>query len=283
MSPYSRQEIIELYEDHPVREAAILERILAERGSLEGLTELDLAGGVGTQRSDQNHVGGTRLLDELARGLAIDADTRVFDVGCGLGGSARYLAFRYGCSVHGVDLSPTRVREAIHLTELVGLADRVRFEAADFLTCELPAGGYDVVLSQAVAIHVEAEEHLLERALRLLVPGGWVVLEEPVSRTSAGERATDPEALARLEKLWKGQVRSLEHWRRILADAPAGGFDEEDLSEQFLAHHRRLLTTARDPRRPAPPADEHAAWTLAERLARCGALGYARFRVRAGT
>src|SRR2546430_9108785 len=34
------------------------------------------------------------------------------DLGCGLGGSARCLAYFFGCRVHGVDLSVERYREA---------------------------------------------------------------------------------------------------------------------------------------------------------------------------
>jgi MPBQ/MSBQ methyltransferase len=54
---------------------------------------------------DQFHVRGLGATRELAESLGIDAGANVLDVGCGLGGPARFLAATYGCHVTGIDLS----------------------------------------------------------------------------------------------------------------------------------------------------------------------------------
>ena len=51
----------------------------------------------------------------------------VLDVCSGMGGPARYLAWKTGCDVTGLDITASRVEGATELTRLAGLAGSVRF------------------------------------------------------------------------------------------------------------------------------------------------------------
>ena len=50
---------------------------------------------------DEFHIGGRRASEDFLDQLAFDPQTKVLDVGCGLGGSARFVADRYGSQVTG--------------------------------------------------------------------------------------------------------------------------------------------------------------------------------------
>src|SRR6516165_5884994 len=52
------------------------------------------------------HSGGLATTRRQAQRIALTEDSRVLDVGCGIGGPARYLAHTYGCRVDGIDLTP---------------------------------------------------------------------------------------------------------------------------------------------------------------------------------
>ena len=71
------------------------------------------------------------LVERLAQGAEIRAGSRVLDVGCGLGGSAIWLARELKCSVLGLTISPAQLEMARTRAIEEGLEDRVRFQLED--------------------------------------------------------------------------------------------------------------------------------------------------------
>ena len=55
---------------------------------------------------DEFHIGGRLATDNLIDQLNFSAQGYVLDVGCGLGGAARYVATKYKNRVAGIDLTP---------------------------------------------------------------------------------------------------------------------------------------------------------------------------------
>src|SRR5687767_11309132 len=72
-----------------------------------------------------------RLIERLARQAEIRPGSRILDIGCGLGGSSRWLARELGCSVLGITISPVQVRMAEALTRKAGLTESVSFALMD--------------------------------------------------------------------------------------------------------------------------------------------------------
>jgi SAM-dependent methyltransferase len=103
---------------------------------------------------DQFHLRGILATSELARAARIEASSSVLDVGCGIGGPARYLAATFACKVTGVDLSPAFVEAATYLTARCGLSERVTFRTGDALHLPFEDGGFDTVFLQHVAMNI---------------------------------------------------------------------------------------------------------------------------------
>jgi cyclopropane fatty-acyl-phospholipid synthase-like methyltransferase len=114
---------------------------------------------------DQFHTRGILATAELASAAGLEPSTRVLDIGCGIGGPARYLAGTFGCKVTGVDLSPGFLDAATYLTARCGLSDRVTFQDGNALHLPFDDAAFDTVFLQHVAMNIEDRPALYARCV----------------------------------------------------------------------------------------------------------------------
>lgn len=124
---------------------------------------------------DQFHTRGMLATAELANAAGLEPSKRVLDVGCGIGGPARFLGATFGCKVTGVDLSPDFVDAATYLTTRCELSDRVTFQVADALHLPFHDAAFDGVFLQHVAMNIQDRGALYAEVRRILAPGGRFV------------------------------------------------------------------------------------------------------------
>jgi ubiquinone/menaquinone biosynthesis C-methylase UbiE len=151
---------------------AILAALKAAGKDLDRLTPDDLA------PVDEFHGGQRPATIRLAELVGFTGSERVLDVGSGLGGPSRYLAWRYGCRVSGVDLTAEFVRVAEILTELTGLVGRVDYRQGNALDLPFADPSFDVVWSQNVTMNITDRDRLYAEMRRVLKPGGKLALQE---------------------------------------------------------------------------------------------------------
>lgn len=168
----SSEPVVSFYDSHPLSESQIL-RSLAKLGKQPpDLKPEDLF------EFDQDHYGGVAAVDALADRAEIGAESEVLDLCSGLGGPARYIARRCGCRVTGVDITRSRVESASRLTELVGLADRVRFLEANATSLPFPDRSFSTCVSQEAFVHIADKSTLFAECFRVLVEGGILVFTD---------------------------------------------------------------------------------------------------------
>lgn len=147
----------------------LLSRILAGLGAagvdVERLRLDDLAS------VEEFHIGGRAATAEAVETMALDRDQHVLDVGCGIGGAARYIASQVGCQVTGIDLTPEYIAVAKTLTDLTGLSDRVAFEVSNALAMPFANGFFDAAVTLHVAMNIRERSTLYGEIARVLRPG----------------------------------------------------------------------------------------------------------------
>jgi ubiquinone/menaquinone biosynthesis C-methylase UbiE len=127
---------------------------------------------------DQFHIRGKVSTLELAALVQFSAGLRVLDVGCGLGGSARYIAEEHNCNVTGVDLTAEYIEAAQQLSDMVGLKSKVRFKQASALNLPFDNESFDVVWTEHAQMNIEDKEQFYKEISRVLVPGGRLAFHD---------------------------------------------------------------------------------------------------------
>jgi len=107
--------------------------------------------------------------------------SRVLDVGCGIGGSARILSNDYGFDVVGISISQEQIKRA---NELTNNKELCHFEVMDALELQFPKGSFDGVWSVEAGPHMIDKQKYADEMLRVLRPGGVLAVADWNQRDS---------------------------------------------------------------------------------------------------
>ena len=127
---------------------------------------------------DEFHIRGREATVELASRAPLKPGLRVLDVGCGLGGTVRYLASEHQCRATGIDLTPEYVEVANALADLVGLKHRVEYRQASALDMPFDDGSFDVVWTEHVQMNIADKRAFYAEVARVLAPRGRLLFHD---------------------------------------------------------------------------------------------------------
>jgi SAM-dependent methyltransferase len=119
--------------------------------------------------------------------IGVGPGWRCLEVGGGAGSVSRWLCDRVGPSGHvtAVDLDPRFLAEIRESNLVVRHLDITREDP--------PSGAFDLVHARHLLMHLPERLEVLDRLVRCLAPGGWLLLEEadafPVVALAAGDDA----------------------------------------------------------------------------------------------
>lgn len=131
---------------------------------------------------DKDHKGHDKALKNMNRTLAgianITPDDTILDAGCGIGGSAIYIAKNIGSKVTGININKNQIEKAKILAKKNNVQDRTEFYVKDFTDTRLPNNSFDVIWAIESAIFAENKTDFLKESKRILKPDGRMIIAD---------------------------------------------------------------------------------------------------------
>lgn len=195
---------------------------------------------IGMYRSDDEPVreASYRTCARMAELVAdkLGPDARVLDIGGGYGGSARYIASKYGAEVVSLNLSEVQNERGRELTAEWGLQDKVTIVDGNFENIPYAADSFDVVWSQDAILHSGNRPRVLDEVVRVLRPGGVFVFTDPMSADGVPADVLQPV----LDRIQLETMGSPGFYRKQLTRRGLTERIFEDHTEQVPRHYERI-------------------------------------------
>ncbi|MPZ56774.1 MAG: methyltransferase domain-containing protein [Rhizobiales bacterium] len=223
-------------------EQAILDALVASSKDPAKLTPADLA------PVDEFHTGGRQATIDFAEQIGFMPGMHLLDVGCGIGGAARFFAAERGCRVTGVDLTQEYIETADALARRVGLAARVSYRQASALALPFDPGTFDGAYMMHVGMNIEDKAALFAEVRRVLKAGSTFAIFD-VMRSGPGELRFPLHWAATSETSF---VVSAAEYRSALEAAGFASVKERDRGDFARAFFREVVARAAEAGRPPP-------------------------------
>lgn len=147
---------------------------------------------------------------------------KVLDVGCGIGGTTRYLAKKLGpnANLTGITLSSVQVSRATQLAKAQGISN-VQFQLMDALNMDFPSNTFDLVWACESGEHMPDKKKYIDEMTRVLKPGGKLVIATWCQRDDS-ERAFTANEKKMLNFLYAEWTHpffiSIRQYRKLMED-----------------------------------------------------------------
>ena len=120
---------------------------------------------------DEFHFRGREATLQLLEQMELSPNSKILDIGSGLGGVARTMAEEAGLYVTGVDLTQEFCDAANVISEWVNLSDKTNFLQGDATNLPFPEDHFDGAVTVHVAMNIPDKAAVYAEARRVLKPG----------------------------------------------------------------------------------------------------------------
>lgn len=120
---------------------------------------------------DEFHIGGRFATEHFLEQLNFSRQGHLLDVGCGLGGAARFVASRYNNQVTGIDITEEYIDTGNVLSAWVKLDKHITLQQGSALSMPFPDECFDGGYMMHVGMNIDDKVQLFSEIYRVLRPG----------------------------------------------------------------------------------------------------------------
>lgn len=178
------------------------------------------------------------MIEETLKFAGVNSVHQMVDVGCGIGGSSRYILSKYpGSTSQGITLSPVQAARANTISKAQGLGERANFQVADALQQPFSDGSFDLVWSMESGEHMPDKRKFVNELTRVCAPDGTVIIVTWCHRVLAtGESSLKPDELALLDRICEAYYLpawcSVADYEKLMIEAGLRDIKYADWSEE---------------------------------------------------
>ena len=117
---------------------------------------------------DQYHARGIAATVDLGKRMPISENQTIIDIGCGLGGPARYFAKQFKCFITGIDITPSFIEIGNKFNNLTSMSKQVSLQIGNGETLDFEDETFDGGYSQHVTMNIKNRKEFFLEAFRVL-------------------------------------------------------------------------------------------------------------------
>ena len=204
------------------------------------------------QKSNALHYGiwekGIKSFDEslsntnkkLAQIAQIKSSDKILDAGCGVGGSAIFLAENYNCKIKGISLSARQINKAKQNADASNFEHLLKFEQKDYCKTGFPDNSFDLVWALESVGSASVKADFIKEAKRVLKNGGRLIIADYFKTSNY---SIEDE---KLMKIWLNgwaiaDIETAEHFRSELENAGFSKIKVKDFTKEITKSSKRMF------------------------------------------
>lgn len=160
----------------------------------------------------------------------IKTGNKVLDAGCGVGGTAIYIAKKTGAKVFGVSISKKQISLARYYAKKASISRLTDFRVCDYSKTKFPDNYFDVVYGVESICYVYPKKLFLKEAFRILKPGGKLIILDGYMGETVGKE--ESRVISDFEESFS--VKKMISYREMTDELKRWGFSNiqsEDLTD----------------------------------------------------
>ncbi|MGB0667944.1 MAG: class I SAM-dependent methyltransferase [bacterium] len=201
---------------------------------------------------DEFHLGGREATRHFLGQMGLTREMSVLDIGCGLGGAARFCAIEYGSILSGIDLTQEFIETGKTLTSWLKMDDLISLKQGSALELPLEDSSFDAAYMMHVGMNIPDKAKLCREASRVLKKGGSFGIYDVMKTSETPLNYPVPWA----ENSDSCSIGKTEEYLQALADA---GFEIQTTSSrkefalEFFRKWKQKMSVSKSP----PPLGLH--------------------------
>lgn len=100
----------------------------------------------------------------------------VLDAGCGIAGTATYIAQKTGAKIKGISISAPQVKQAKNQVLKRNLNNLIKISQQNYTKTNFPNNTFDVIYAVESACYAYPKKDFTDEAFRILKPGGKIII-----------------------------------------------------------------------------------------------------------